>query len=397
MELYSYLNPSESNVLSDDYTLRLVELNKDILKTIKESNSGKNKFYIKSTDDKSFPVLVTNNQTFKIRQKNHSNSVLLVDLNNVNNQKDTDNNKDNETGVGFMNFDNQLELSLITGEINISNIPILDNLSDIESTITDKSISLNDLFNNSIISKEEFDLKTSDLKLIEINSQVYILNDKLIIDGLYEIISILISEYLETKQDDTNSANNNVMDIFNDIKISYLLELYKLDKFDKSILNEKIIELIVKKFSEINCGEAEEGIDISYKLNNDKVVKFFGVYLLKLKNSLNFINEDEFLINLKNKLPFYYNPNLNLNLLNGNFIRNNLNFKDIQFFNKNLLNPNPILRFKELFKIKSNWELNEIEPFLIDINIKKLKIDKFIIKFARIKKIGKKSIVSSRN
>ncbi|GME97433.1 unnamed protein product [[Candida] boidinii] len=395
MELYSYLNPSESNVLSDDYTLRLVELNKDILKTIKESNSGKNKFYIKSTDDKSFPVLVTNNQTFKIRQKNHSNSVLLVDLNNVNNQKDTNN--DNETGVGFMNFDSQLELSLITGEINISNIPILDNLSDIESTITDKNISLNDLFNNSIISKEEFDLKSSDLKLIEINSQVYILNDKLIIDGLYEIISILISEYLETKQDDTNSANNNVMDIFNDIKISYLLELYKLDKFDKSILNEKIIELIVKKFSEINCGEAEEGIDISYKLNNDKVVKFFGVYLLKLKNSLNFINEDEFLINLKNKLPFYYNPNLNLNLLNGNFIRNNLNFKDIQFFNKNLLNPNPILRFKELFKIKSNWELNEIEPFLIDINIKKLKIDKFIIKFARIKKIGKKSIVSSRN
>lgn len=395
MELYSYLNPSESNVLSDDYTLRLVELNKDILKTIKESNSGKNKFYIKSTDDKSFPVLVTNNQTFKIRQKNHSNSVLLVDLNNVNNQKDTNN--DNETGVGFMNFDSQLELSLITGEINISNIPILDNLSDTESTITDKNISLNDLFNNSIISKEEFDLKSSDLKLIEINSQVYILNDKLIIDGLYEIISILISEYLETKEDDTNAANNNVMEIFNDIKITYLLELYKLDKFDKSILNEKIIELIVKKFSEINCGEAEEDIDISYKLNNDKVVKFFGIYLLKLKNSLNFINEDEFLINLKNKLPFYYNPNLNLNLLNGNFIRNNLNFKDIQFFNKNLLNPNPILRFKELFKIKSNWELNEIEPFLIDINIKKLKIDKFIIKFARIKKIGKKSMVSSRN
>lgn len=394
MELYSYLNSSESNVLSDDYTLRLVELNKDILKTIKESNSVENKFYLKSTDDKSFPVLVTDNQTFKIRQKNHSNSVLLVDLNNINNQKDNN----YETGVGFMNFDSQLELSLIPGEINISNIPILNNLSDIvEIDSKDRKISLIDLFNNSVISKKEFELKLSDLKLIEINNQVYILNDKLIIDGLYEIISILISEYLETKKDDDNSENNNnVMEVFKDIKISYLLELYKLDKFDKSILNEKIIELIIKKFSEIDS-EVVEGEDKSYKLNNDKVIKFFGIYLLKLKNSLNFINEDEFLINLKNKLPFYYSPNLNLNLLNGNFIRNNLNFKDIQFFNKNLLNQNPNLRFKELFKIKSNWELNEIEPFLIDINIKKLKIDKFIMKFARIKKIGKKSIVSSRS
>lgn len=394
MELYSYLNSSESNVLSDDYTLRLVELNKDILKTIKESNSVENKFYLKSTDDKSFPVLVTDNQTFKIRQKNHSNSVLLVDLNNINNQKDNN----YETGVGFMNFDSQLELSLIPGEINISNIPILNNLSDIvEIDSKDRKISLIDLFNNSVISKKEFELKLSDLKLIEINNQVYILNDKLIIDGLYEIISILISEYLETKKDDDNSENNNnVMEVFKDIKISYLLELYKLDKFDKSILNEKIIELIIKKFSDIDS-EVVEGEDKSYKLNNDKVIKFFGIYLLKLKNSLNFINEDEFLINLKNKLPFYYNPNLNLNLLNGNFIRNNLNFKDIQFFNKNLLNQNPNLRFKELFKIKSNWELNEIEPFLIDINIKKLKIDKFIMKFARIKKIGKKSIVSSRS
>lgn len=394
MELYSYLNSSESNVLSDDYTLRLVELNKDILKTIKESNSVENKFYLKSTDDKSFPVLVTDNQTFKIRQKNHSNSVLLVDLNNINNQKDNN----YETGVGFMNFDSQLELTLISGEINISNIPILNNLSDIvEIESKDRKISLIDLFNNSVISKKEFELKLSDLKLIEINNQVYILNDKLIIDGLYEIISILISEYLETKKDDDNSENNNnVMEVFKDIKISYLLELYKLDKFDKSILNEKIIELIIKKFSEIDS-EVVEGEDKSYKLNNDKVIKFFGIYLLKLKNSLNFINEDEFLINLKNKLPFYYSPNLNLNLLNGNFIRNNLNFKDIQFFNKNLLNQNPNLRFKELFKIKSNWELNEIEPFLIDINIKKLKIDKFIMKFARIKKIGKKSIVSSRS
>lgn len=85
---------------------------------------------------------------------------------------------------------------------------------------------------------------------------------------------------------------------------------------------------------------------------------------------------------------------LDLDSLVGNFIR--VSPTSIVYFTKSQLSDNPKTRFAQLFEVKSTWELAEIVPFLEDIRSKSVKMESFIMKYAKKKTVGKRIFVSSR-
>ncbi|GME67738.1 unnamed protein product [Ambrosiozyma monospora] len=161
-------------------------------------------------------------------------------------------------------------------------------------------------------------------------------------------------------------------------------------------------------------GSKKEGL----KLLNERVVKSFGlVELIKLGSKS--VQLDDFLINLKTQLPFNYNPEIDIDVTlkgyffyeedpnaiasggrgHGNHGHHDKSLKEkrkIRFLDEEILSLDVGARLKELFKLKSKWEISEIEPFVKRVNVKHLKIDKFLLKSCRVKKEGKKTFVTKR-
>lgn len=68
----------------------------------------------------------------------------------------------------------------------------------------------------------------------------------------------------------------------------------------------------------------------------------------------------------------------------------------IQYLDKTTLPREPKSRFHQLLSVKSAWDLDDIVPFLQDIVPAGTKIENFVLKYARKKKIGARIIVTHR-
>lgn len=383
-DVFSILNPTNNLPSNTSTNYKLIQLPKTFINELKSSSTtnekillkygiNSNKFQLKSSSSNSTPFLTTTNKTFKIRQQNHSNCQMLL-----------------HDFINFKNFENYLIIENFHNNIiNYSNIDIvkINDLNDIKDdkfncitieSLNEVMISFIKIFNQTPISVVEFD------NLI-INDNVYPSFDKI----------VKISQNLKIQLINEIILNFNSIDIKGTI-----LNIYNKISQKYNIKNHLIIRIIT--FLIINYTNITDDIttetpcidqfisynieDKKYILNDNKIIKFIiSTILEKIKK----ISIDDLLIELRMNLPINYNTKFDIkDIITGiGYITNSntVNYINIETL-KNLKTPNE--RFDKLFQLKSNWLIEEIEPFISDINVRNIKIDKFALKYCKVKRVN---------
>ena len=383
-DVFSILNPTNNLPSNTSTNYKLIQLPKSFINELKSSSTtnekllskygiNSNKFQLKSSSSNSTPFLTTTNKTFKIRQQNHSNCQMLL-----------------HDFINFKNFENYLIIENFHNNIiNYSNINIweINDLNDIKDdefncitieSLNEVMISFIKIFNQTPISVVEFD------NLI-INDNVYPSFDKI----------VKISQNLKIQLINEIILNFNSIDIKGTI-----LNIYNKISQKYNIKNHLIIRIIT--FLIINYTNITDDIttetpcidqfinynieDKKYILNDNKIIKFIiSTILEKIKK----ISIDDLLIELRMNLPINYNTKFDIkDIITGiGYITNSntVNYINIETL-KNLKTPNE--RFDKLFQLKSNWLIEEIEPFISDINVRNIKIDKFALKYCKVKRLN---------
>ncbi|ODV86378.1 hypothetical protein CANARDRAFT_134562 [[Candida] arabinofermentans NRRL YB-2248] len=397
MELYTSLADNES--ANKKIKLQLIELNEDILKSMKNNE----KLYLKSNSTKSYPVIVTDNKTYKIRKQNHSNCSMLMNMDRI--HRIMDHGDKDIIMTSHERFDNQLILSVIDPVLNTSKVPVLENIEQL-LTISKNNLTLSEIFTDSSCSTQQFKKLVVDQMLVDLNNNddesmtgCYLLSENVVIDILRLILewfakNVDQSQISVAKDGSLESPFLQSFKIGDCVKGVIELQAEKLDH-DEMAAPEEMVKSVVKKFTTFDVEIEDDNMLQKVKLKNPDVIRLFGISLLK--KSFGSVPIDDFLINLKSRLPFGYNPDIKLDYLKGNYIVENVGVKQqIRYLDESDLSLDVIKRFKELFGMKREWKVEEIEPFVNRFNTKNTKCEKFLIKYAKVKKVGKKVIVTSR-
>jgi sister chromatid cohesion protein DCC1 len=68
----------------------------------------------------------------------------------------------------------------------------------------------------------------------------------------------------------------------------------------------------------------------------------------------------------------------------------------IRYLTKHMLSDIPKVRFQQLLGMRSSWELSEMIPFIDDLRNKSVKLESFVMKYARKKTVGRKIIITAK-
>lgn len=356
-----------------DHTYKLLQLSPELLDYIKSNEHGE--LLLKSPSTlKNHIVLVTNNKTWKMRQMNHSNSVLLLNNMNINKLNKTIEHiipieEPTNKLLGIANLAYEYELSKIPGHIEISNLPIYD--GKIEATYECEALhNVETLMNDSPISREEFYNEWYTLCGCEVKGNAVILSKEFVTEGLQLLIPVLITKDIDYKSD---AFNISIADISQD--------LYLQNK----LYTQEVTNTILHKF----C--IKDHASNRFRLNNLAVSKWFGIQTLFSTNA-RLISPKDFLLKWKSSFPPFYNVPIDLSQMRGYYCRP-LN-EQIQFLNPSTLTPGDMsTRVKELFQIVKEWEYEEFLPFIEEFIPKGKKPESIVLKYAKKKRVGKNRFI----
>lgn len=338
--------------LQDDPCYRLIELSPELLEIIEKNEEP---IFLKASNDESDIIICSNSKTFQIKQRNHSNTVMLM------------NHKNDDKGDSFWSYSKQssvFECKLGTGSIDIKDIPIY--YGQDTSKISDNSVSVDFLKENSPISDLEFEKVWFNLNGSAIDGKAIILSHDFITRSLHVLIMSIMASNLN----------------FEELS---LIEVYQTLSEDDDFTID-IVETVLRKFA----NESRE----PFSLNKEKIAQWYGIESLKKYASQKYISPSEFSIKWKSEFPPFFECSIDLPLLSGYFVKP---LPDrIQYVSKHDLPDDINERLKILFKLQSSWELNDLIPFIEKFNVKGLKYENFIMKFAKKKKVGKRIIITPR-
>lgn len=140
------------------------------------------RLYFKAPNNNNgFAVLCSKNQTFQLKRKNHSNTVIAA-YHEFTEQDSSYNEASNTYNlgqadiaskkiVGVTSFDSDFECSLSKGTIDTMNLPVYNGQIGFQPNEYQKKISVEELRDNSPISENEFEQVFSDLKGSEVNGE----------------------------------------------------------------------------------------------------------------------------------------------------------------------------------------------------------------------------------
>ena len=346
------------------HTYKLLQLPPELLNQLDRAadNQDDDELLIKS--DINSLVLCTKNQTWKLRQMNHSNTVLLLsNLNMVKNK--TSLIQSDDSLIGFQDCNYEYELTKTQGIVDFTTIPKYDGTyNNITDSTNNKSI--RQLLDDSLCSEIEFWKLWYEQSGCEIDDIAYIMSKPFITEILYDLITYLISKEINYNQS---------------------IELQQLDSLLSPKINPSMIISILHRFATIEDGDIEH----AYKLNHIKISQWFGMIELSKRASHQLLTIPEFLIGWKGSLPPFYNISLDIEYLKGWYAMPQDGH--ILFVDRDELSQNIGIRFKQLFEVDSNWDYDLFMAFIKDIVPKDKKLDAIIIKFGKKKKIGKDKFI----
>lgn len=334
------------------YSYRLMELTPELLKVIEEK---KEPLVLKAPTSKSEVVLCTSSETFALRQRNHSNTVMMTKEGERDGKK---------FFCSYATLSNVFEVRKSEGHIITEGIPLYDGQNKI--TNTGESVTLDELKTRSAISDLEFESNWFALNGSSLNGQAIILTDDIITRTLHVMIMSIMASSLD----------------FSELS---LIEVFQSMGEDPDITID-IVETVLRKFV---TNDREP-----YQLNKAKVVQWYGIETLRRHCRTKPIELSDFFIKWKSELPPFFESSLDIPLLRGNYAMPLP--ERIQYVSKLELPSDIQNRLKVLFKLQSSWNLTELAPFIEEFNHKNVKIENFVMKFAKKKKQGKKIIITQR-
>lgn len=338
-----------------DSSYKFMELTPELLNIIQEN---KEKLYLKSPNGEADVVLCTSSKTYKIRQRNHSNTVLVMK------EKIADNTDENAQLIGYASLPSVFECHSVGPSIDTSGIPIYDGITEMNLS---ESLTIDELKQRSAISEQEFDKIWFDSNGSSFNDYAILLDEAFISKTLHLLIMSITAADL-------------------DLDEMSIIEVYNSIKEEAPSFTIDIVESVLRKFS---SNEKEP-----LKIDRVKVSQWYGIQSLRRNCSRRSLSLSEFQIKWKSELPPFFESPIDVALLKGSYY-SPLPEK-IQYISKDTL-PNDINgRLKQLFKLQSTWDLNQLIPFIEEFNNKDLKWENFIMKFAKRKKIGKRFLITQK-
>lgn len=362
--------------LSNDGCYKLLQLNAELLEVLK---SQKSKLQFKAADDKSSDVvLCSKDKTWILRQKNHSNTVMLMHEFIPEEEVKLDSTfglpQPISDFAGFTKTTFEYETKKVKGRINLDSIPIYNGNMDIPLDENKPIKSLHQLLATSACSEQECMAQWAQVGGCTFRGYPCILSADFLSKALHVTLMSAMAESLDLSRLGLEATFDAVgKDMEQDVN-PYTKEVIKtvLEKYGKRLCDQE------------NC----------WQLNQRKVAEWYGIRALRKYASGTSIPPAEFLIKWKSTFPPYAPFDIDLEMLRGWFFRPV--GSNLQYLSRDTLPTDIKERFQMLFKLQSQWEMDDFVPFVEELNTKGLKIDVFLMKHARKRRIGKKSIICSR-
>ncbi|GCE99331.1 hypothetical protein ZYGM_003328 [Zygosaccharomyces mellis] len=366
--------------LSIDRSFRLLHLTPELLEVLKDPNSKLQFKAAGNDEDDGDVVLCSREKTWLLRQKNHSNTTML--MHEFTSEQETP--LETTFGLpspmsdfaGFARTTFEYETKEVSGILNVESIPIHNGSSDFPPADgRDLPVkSMDDLLASSACSEKECLLQWGQLGGCVIKGYPCILSSDFLTKALHVTLMSAMAESL-------NFSRLRLGETFDAVNkdIDQESNPYTID----------VIKTILEKY-----GEKVKDDDDCWQLNQKKVAVWYGIRALKKYASQSSIPPAEFLIKWKSTFPPYAPFDIEIEMLRGWFFRPT--GSSLQYLPKNTLPSDIKERFMMLFKLQSQWDMDDIVPFVEELNSKGLKIDVFLMKYARKRRVGKKVIISSR-
>lgn len=412
-----------------DPSYKLIQLTPDLLKVIEQSandtmnqekngndsdsdNTNHTGLAFKAIDmkdnqtNKNDVVLCSSNKTWLLRQKNHSNTVLLMEGYKQGKvtllpEKLLFGKKEQPTLnlLGFSKTTYEYETKPIEGKINLDLIPIFGGeLNFGEDFICQEKGKDNDdddgdgdgsnhylksfdeLVENSACSREECLREWHRLGGCRINGYMCIFSEAFMTKALHiTLVSILGGSIDMNKLDLKETFKLVTRDIDEDYN-PYTLEVIR------TVLNKFGTKRLKDASNDEKMADCDDSDRICWKLNVDIIAKWYGKQALLKYASQHSVPIDEFLIKWRSLFPPFFPCDIDIDMLRGMIYKPDIN--TIQYISRDILPMEPKERFKLLFKLQNSWLLEDIAPYIEELNVRGLKLDNFIMKYARRKRVA---------
>lgn len=366
----NYLNGSESYDANDndlgqnEFKYRLLNIPEELLSDLQSQE-------LALKGDEKTLYFTTNSKVYVVKENFHSNSVFLMS-----NKEDS---LPNSTYTAYNMQQSELELIPVHLKLTTDHIPLYtieDYGVKYRNSDQQKSRSVikkKDLIDSLPLSYKDFNEQWNGSLLIELpDSSVKKISQRV----EAEVLELMILSVVALKMD------------YNNINLEAILK--KIKEIDENV-NENI-DLLVTSVSYKYSIDAKE-------LNMSEIAKFYGLVTLKKvcpASKRKYIAVDDFYVYWKDSFPDYFNCEIDLEMLIGHFVKD-VDSDRIMEINRDSLPKDIVKRVNYLMSIQSAWEQPYIQPFFDELNVKNIKRDNFIMKYARKKRERSgKIIITSR-
>ncbi|KAL6940042.1 hypothetical protein ACO0QE_003925 [Hanseniaspora vineae] len=390
------------NQIDDGTAYKLLQLTPEMLSHLEDDTITTKSLTFKPMDGpQSELVLCTDSCTFVMKQKMHSNCVLLMSRSDTPVKESaftTDNGGNSISGnddgsteplCTYEAFSQQcfeLEPRKIEGKINVAQLPIYDGPDKpFLSTPRTLKISLSQFSESSPCSTKEFYDQWYAFNGCVLADQACVLSEKFIDKQLHLLLLCIVGAELDV-------ANGLTMEQCK-VAMEATFQESRIERTDF----DQVLKTILMKFSE-NPETTGEKQDLQvFVLDLGKIAQWYGKKCLsKYCSNFQYIGIDDFMIKWKSSFPPFFSCDIDLEMLLG-FYCKDINNNKLCYLDDSTLPQEPKLRFNSLFSIQKSWLQQEIWPFVKDLNHQNLKPDTFLIKYARRKRMKRdKFIITSR-
>lgn len=334
-----------------DHKYKLIELSDDLVDYI---TNEKGTLTIKSPINvKNHLALCTEDETYTLRQMNHSNTMLLMNDMKINKlEKQFDGPKSSLLGIDQFSY--IYEPTKLPGYIDTTGIPSFPGEDATEGP------SLSDVEADSPIDKAHFFRQWYQIGGSTVNGRAVMLKPDFVTEALHTLISVLLTQKIADKDFECK----NVID-------KCLVQDARLEM--------SIVHSLLHRFGDETAPER-------FKLNTSACAEWFGIEALK-KCSTSPLSDKEFMLKWKLSLPAFFNASLDLDLLRGRFFRPEPD--KVRYLDRDLLSKDLHTRIKELFRVVREWDYEDFLAFIDGLYPSTKKADSIILKFARKKRVTK--------
>ncbi|QLG71389.1 hypothetical protein HG535_0B04310 [Zygotorulaspora mrakii] len=370
--------------LIHDSSYKLVQLAPDLLETLENTSQSEIKFKAVN-NEKSDVVLCSKNKTWLIKEKHHSNTVMLLREFVATGQQTLDEKslfgmpQPINDLLAFSRTTSEYETRPAKGLLNIDHLPIYN--GDVGFPTEPAKLkfkTLDDVLDNSPASELESFTRWNLLGGCIVNGFPCLLSAEFLSNALHVTLMSVMAESLD----------------LDSLTIKDTFEAVNKDMSEGSNpYTKKVIETVLRKYgTKLDKGEKED--KENWKLDRQEISRWYGIRALRKYATKPSLPMEEFLVKWKSTFPPFSPFNIEMKMLGGWYFQPIA--RNIQYVSKDTLPTDIKERFKMLFRLQSQWDLENIIPFVDELNTKGLKPDIFVMKYARKKRVGKRYIVSSR-